>query len=391
MRILIICDSPYLYTGLARVNRNVIRGLDQSGHEVMLGAWGWDQLAYPLNENSQWTYRDQKTEREYVAFPLAKQPEKLLIQTFEVLKSIRCDVLLTIGDYWDFRGFELLKSKLNYGYKWISYYTIESSPINEDYLNAFEYMDEIMVPSKFGASVVEKSTNKTAHHIPYGIDTEVFRPITDAKKSSSTFRFINVSKNQSRKNIPAFLEALKLVHEVDSRAIGYLHTNVDKKVPNQVHVQNIIRRLGISNIISLPKHKLALDIGCSDDDLRKEYCNSDALVLSSVAEGFGFPILEAQACGIPAIVSNCSSMTELAFYKDLLVDCIKYYGPMEQEIGIVRVDDLAEKMLHSMKTTYDGEKLFDFAKGFSWRTTNKMIDRVLNGMQENICIPAEEV
>jgi len=398
MRILVICDSPYLFTGLARVNKNVIDGLKRNGHEVFIGAWGWDQLAYPLNDENKWVYKDDSG-FEYVVFPISKDPKKMLIQTYEILKSIPCDILLTIGDYWSFKGFELLKSKLDYSFKWMTYYTIESCPINEEFFQSFHYMDEIMVPSLFGQRVIHDSVGLSSHYVPYGIDHSVFYridefEIDDAKKRrdlEGKIRFINVSKNQNRKNIPAFLEAIKLANEKDNRIVGYIHTNVDKKVQSQVNILNIIKRLGIENIMSIPNHKISLDIGCSDDKLRTEYCCSDALVLSSVAEGFGLPILEAQSCGIPAIVTDCSSMSELCFNKELLVKNMEYYGPMEQKVGIIDVHDLVEKIFKVIDNNYSNEKTIEFSKGFIWNTTNKKIQDIINNMNDKINIPVESI
>lgn len=56
-----------------------------------------------------------------------------------------------------------------------------------------------------------------------------------------------------------------------------------------------------------------------------------ALVYASLFEGFGIPILEAMQCGVPVIVSNTSSMPEVAGDAGLLVD------PTEP-------GDIAEKM-----------------------------------------------
>lgn len=58
----------------------------------------------------------------------------------------------------------------------------------------------------------------------------------------------------------------------------------------------------------------------SDDDLPYLYNGATALVLPSLHEGFGVPIIEAMACGAPVITSNCSSMPEVAGNAALLVD-----------------------------------------------------------------------
>ncbi|MEM1220860.1 MAG: glycosyltransferase, partial [Bacteroidota bacterium] len=54
------------------------------------------------------------------------------------------------------------------------------------------------------------------------------------------------------------------------------------------------------------------DQGVSDEAMRQAYIDSDLLLFASLEEGFGLPILEAQAVGRPVITSNRSSMPEVA-------------------------------------------------------------------------------
>jgi len=56
------------------------------------------------------------------------------------------------------------------------------------------------------------------------------------------------------------------------------------------------------------------------DELSKVIGAAYALVYASLFEGFGIPILEALQCNVPAIVSNTSSMPEVAGEAALLVD-----------------------------------------------------------------------
>jgi glycosyltransferase involved in cell wall biosynthesis len=56
------------------------------------------------------------------------------------------------------------------------------------------------------------------------------------------------------------------------------------------------------------------------DELSKVIGGAYALVYASLFEGFGIPILEALQCDVPAIVSNTSSMPEVAGDAALLVD-----------------------------------------------------------------------
>lgn len=57
-----------------------------------------------------------------------------------------------------------------------------------------------------------------------------------------------------------------------------------------------------------------------DEKLPAFYSNAEALVFPSLFEGFGLPILEAQACGCPVITSNISSMPEVAGKGAIFVD-----------------------------------------------------------------------
>jgi glycosyltransferase involved in cell wall biosynthesis len=54
-------------------------------------------------------------------------------------------------------------------------------------------------------------------------------------------------------------------------------------------------------------------MGYPDSYMRNVYSASDVLLSPSFGEGFGLPILEAQACGTPVIVNDCTSMPELCF------------------------------------------------------------------------------
>ncbi len=58
----------------------------------------------------------------------------------------------------------------------------------------------------------------------------------------------------------------------------------------------------------------------SDEDLLEAYRRCDLLVFVSLYEGFGLPILEAQAIGRPVVTSNLSSMPEVSGGGALLVD-----------------------------------------------------------------------
>ncbi|MCB7128784.1 MAG: glycosyltransferase family 4 protein [Candidatus Brocadiales bacterium] len=71
-----------------------------------------------------------------------------------------------------------------------------------------------------------------------------------------------------------------------------------------------------------------------DDEVDAEYRACDMLVFASTHEGFGLPILEAQATGRPLVTSNLMSMPEVAGKGAILVDP---YDPVSVRDGIKEV------------------------------------------------------
>jgi glycosyltransferase involved in cell wall biosynthesis len=57
-----------------------------------------------------------------------------------------------------------------------------------------------------------------------------------------------------------------------------------------------------------------------EEDLPLLYTHATALVYPSLYEGFGFPVVEAMACGAPVLTSRSSSLAEIGEGAALIVD-----------------------------------------------------------------------
>ena len=147
--------------------------------------------------------------------------------------------------------------------------------------------------------------------VPLGIDAERFVP--SRGQGTSVGRppyFLHIGGRNHNKNQGTLLEAFARVAREAPNV--ELLLGGPWRAADLAWLEAEKRRLGIAAI-----HHLGY---VDEADLPSLYGNAIAFVFPSLAEGFGFPVLEAMACGTPVITSNCSSLPEVAGDAALLVD-----------------------------------------------------------------------
>jgi glycosyltransferase involved in cell wall biosynthesis len=104
-------------------------------------------------------------------------------------------------------------------------------------------------------------------------------------------------------------------------------------------------------------------------ELRDLYVHAACLVLPSLGEGFGLPILEAMACGTPVVTANTSSLPEVAGDAALLVDPNDAVGLADAVHRVLTDRDLREDLRR---------RGFERAALFSWRRTAEQVSSLLD-------------
>lgn len=169
---------------------------------------------------------------------------------------------------------------------------ITGKPYEQKMIDEFELADFFVVPSTHAKNtfVAEGYDARRISVIPYGIDLRRFhpRPRTDA-----VFRVICVGSITLRKGIHYLLQAFKELSLPNAELL--LIGNVDSHFkPVLAKYERVFRHLA-----AIPKVAL-IDY----------YSNSSVFVLPSLADAYPLVVLEAMACGIPAIVSTNNGVRE---------------------------------------------------------------------------------
>lgn len=102
----------------------------------------------------------------------------------------------------------------------------------------------------------------------------------------------------------------------------------------------------------------------SDVQLVKLYSNACAFIFPSFYEGFGIPVLEAQACGCPVISSNTSSLPEVLLDSAILCEPTDIQGMAKSMVTLVKEEN--------MRNEYIRKGFINVAR-FDWESSCKMI------------------
>jgi glycosyltransferase involved in cell wall biosynthesis len=187
------------------------------------------------------------------------------------------------------------------------------------------------------------------------VDTTLFRPLPDRDRLKSHERFRGkfvigcVARNQSRKNIPALVNAFARLSAKIENLHLFLHMN-----PCDVgfDIVTLLRRHRLEGKADVNGPEFSLHQALEDEQLNRLYNIFDVMALPSTAEGFGLPILESMAAGVPVVATDYSACSELVRGRGELVRILTTVtaGTNLIEHAVIDVEDLAnciEKLHHN--------------------------------------------
>ena len=187
----------------------------------------------------------------------------------------------------------------------------EAEVLPDHYIDYLSNSHLIWVPSQWARQVLISHGLEAdkIDVVPEGVDPTVFHPFTrDMMVKDDIFRFYMFGKKEERKGFAELLQGFKLAFGNDPsvqlclKADNFWSDQV-RKTDKNAEVRQEVEQLGLTNVKpitgQLQAHQLSLIYS---------YC--DAMAFPTRAEGWGLPLIEGIACGLPTITNFHSGQTE---------------------------------------------------------------------------------
>lgn len=187
---------------------------------------------------------------------------------------------------------------------------------------------------------------------PRAIDIEKRQRIMQTFKLDRPF-ILYAGGSDERKNLPRLIEAFSLLSEPTRQSHQLLLAGKFVAL-DQEHLQKLALTLGIDS------ESVCFTGYISDDTLIDLYNLCKLFVFPSWHEGFGLPVLEAMACGAPAIAANCSSLPEVLANPEAMFDPLNV-ADISRKIAEVLGNEVLRQSLI--------ERGAQQAKSFTWETS----------------------
>lgn len=166
----------------------------------------------------------------------------------------------------------------------------------------------------------------------------------------------------TRKNIKGLIQAFSLL-------LAKLRANYQLVLIGNITLEEKHFLNALSAKLGIAENEIIITGYISNDDLIIFYNIATLFVFPSKEEGFGLPVLEAMACGVPVIGSNTSSIPEVINYDDALFD------PFSPSSIADKIEQVLTNELFQNRLRKNG---LEQAKNFTW---DKSAEKLLRGLE----------
>jgi len=441
-RILICGESSWLSTGFAKYNQEVLRRLHATGKFEIAEMGSYGSANSPEAQKLPWKF--------YGVLPTS-QKEKELYESNQtnafgaykinaVLADFQPDIVFDARDPW--MTAHIQGSKFRDLFKLVLMPTVDSAPQRRDWINnLFKKADAITTYSRYGKEVLEQAGVKVSDVTSPGINLDIFKPldkqlIRDKYQIKPSLLIIGtVMRNQKRKLYPELFEVyaqlrrkyrMTIKNKNDAKVIRVNHSALlchtswpdnGWDIPELLERNNLARHviftykcegckavfhswfipcdargMGQCRICGENKaHMPNTHSGVSEQELVEIYNLMDIYVQPAICEGWGLPIMEAKACGVPGLYQNYSAMEDhVQNGGGMAIKIGRFYT--EAETMAIRslpdnkdfLKNLEKLMLDSKKRGRLGEQARACAENMHpWNVTTDKLERLFEKIEIN--------
>jgi glycosyltransferase involved in cell wall biosynthesis len=279
-------------------------------------------------------------------------------------QNFGAEIMISLMDIWVMAGTDIRS-------RWAMWIPVDHDPIPPPVAAVARLAYHRIAMSKFAVEKI-KEAGMDCDYSPCVVETEVFKPTAFEGEERKTMhldqdKFIvgMVAANKGdppRKAFWANIDAFCELHKKHPDTLLYLHTATGSpRFGEQVDILGYCLYKGLTPVkdFVFPDQYNYL-LGYTDAMMAKIYSAMDVHLLVSMGEGFGIPLIEAQACGTPVITGDWTAMGELVFsgWKVDKKDTIPYWGALQSNMFHPQPGAIADKLLASyeMKGNQDYRK-----------------------------------
>lgn len=189
-----------------------------------------------------------------------------------------------------------------------------------------------------------------------GINHDLFGPRT--VKECNAFRrqynlppayILSVGIGKKHKNVDFIIKAMAPAWHAGELKTPLVIAGTGGRLPD--YVSAVVRDLNVRDyIIVLPY--------LEEEELPLLYASARVFLFPSILEGFGFPLVEAMACGTPVLASNASCLPEIG------ADAAHYFDPRDTQDFMLQLQTILKSSAQRNRMREQGLKR---ARHFSWK------------------------
>jgi len=206
----------------------------------------------------------------------------------------------------------------------ILYYYPVDCRVRPDLAGMLRVADASVTCTAFGRAETERLAGiRSPTVIPYGVDLRAFCPLSDRVRARRAFRrahaipethlvICSVGANNPRKDLARTVAAFaRFRAAADLPAVLYLHTMPATETGHDLNQVAAACGLTVGRDVVFPREYHPMR-GFGDEVMNEMYNASDLYLTTTLGEGWGLPVTEAMATGLPVVAPNHTSLREIA-------------------------------------------------------------------------------